>query len=448
MTVDAPQPTFNLKAVVRETGIKPDTLRAWERRYGLPCPQRTAGGHRLYSQRDIDMIRWFLARQQEGLSISRAVELWKTLEAQGIDPLTHPDYSLPDHLAPSSWNMSSSPWASGEQMRQAWVEACMALDEEAAEQVLIQAFTAYPIELVCREVIQAGLREIGERWYQGKASVQQEHLASALAMRRLNVMLAAAPTPTRSGHILLACPPQEDHVVSSLILALFLRRRGWRTTFLGARVPLEQMNETLLATRPNVVVLSAQQLFTAAYLRRMAQAVDAQGVTVTFGGRVFVDRANLISRITGHYLGPSLEEAVFRIESLLSRRMPNPQAQPTDPTYQELWNRFQQVLPMIHAQVSQQLANLVLPPEHLYTALAFFSQDIAAALELGDMDLLTPELMWVQPLLDHYRVNGERLTAFLTAYREAVAALLPPPNPLHGWLTRVQDMKNLIHPTQ
>jgi DNA-binding transcriptional MerR regulator len=38
-------PTFNLKAVVRETGLKPDTIRAWERRYGLPHPKRTAGGH-------------------------------------------------------------------------------------------------------------------------------------------------------------------------------------------------------------------------------------------------------------------------------------------------------------------------------------------------------------------------------------------------------------------
>jgi DNA-binding transcriptional MerR regulator len=70
-------PTFNLKAVIQETGLKPDTLRAWERRYGLPSPKRTPGGHRLYSGRDIDMLKWLIARQEEGLSISRAVELWR-----------------------------------------------------------------------------------------------------------------------------------------------------------------------------------------------------------------------------------------------------------------------------------------------------------------------------------------------------------------------------------
>ena len=62
--------------MLKETGIAADTLRAWERRYGLPKPERTSGGHRLYSQYDIQTIKWLMARQAEGLSISRAVEAW------------------------------------------------------------------------------------------------------------------------------------------------------------------------------------------------------------------------------------------------------------------------------------------------------------------------------------------------------------------------------------
>jgi len=81
------EPSYNLKAVVQETGLKPDTLRAWERRYGFPEPKRTAGGHRLYSQQDINILKWLVARQKEGLSISRAVELWRQLEAEGQLPI-------------------------------------------------------------------------------------------------------------------------------------------------------------------------------------------------------------------------------------------------------------------------------------------------------------------------------------------------------------------------
>ena len=68
-------PVFNLKAVLQETGLIADTLRAWERRYGLPTPNRSAGGHRLYSQYDIETIKWLIARQAEGLSISRGVQM-------------------------------------------------------------------------------------------------------------------------------------------------------------------------------------------------------------------------------------------------------------------------------------------------------------------------------------------------------------------------------------
>lgn len=48
---------FNIKAVVRETGIPADTLRAWERRYGVPRPERSAGRQRIYSRRDIQLIK-------------------------------------------------------------------------------------------------------------------------------------------------------------------------------------------------------------------------------------------------------------------------------------------------------------------------------------------------------------------------------------------------------
>src|ERR671929_2299579 len=68
-------PIFNTKAVARETGVPADTFRAWERRYGVPRPQRTPGGHRLYSERDIAIIRWLRDRTDEGMNISHAVML-------------------------------------------------------------------------------------------------------------------------------------------------------------------------------------------------------------------------------------------------------------------------------------------------------------------------------------------------------------------------------------
>ena len=73
-------PKYNLSFVLKETDIKADTLRAWERRYQLPTPVRTDGGHRLFSDYDIEIIKWLKAKQKEGMSISRAVDLFRELE--------------------------------------------------------------------------------------------------------------------------------------------------------------------------------------------------------------------------------------------------------------------------------------------------------------------------------------------------------------------------------
>ena len=94
---------FNLKVVVHETGLKPDTIRAWERRYGLPQPRRSSGGHRLYSRRDIEIIKWLMARQEEGLSISNAVDLWNSIEGDGQDPLISMQLSKDGARTWSNW---------------------------------------------------------------------------------------------------------------------------------------------------------------------------------------------------------------------------------------------------------------------------------------------------------------------------------------------------------
>ncbi len=94
LRMDNQAPTFNLKAVVRETGLKPDTLRAWERRYGLPEPDRTEGGHRLYSQEDIEILKWLIGRQDEGMSISRAVDQGVERESDGLESGDRPRGAL------------------------------------------------------------------------------------------------------------------------------------------------------------------------------------------------------------------------------------------------------------------------------------------------------------------------------------------------------------------
>ena len=247
MSRNSDTPTFNMKVVVQETGLKPDTLRAWERRYGMPAPQRTQGGHRLYSQYEIDKLKWLTTRQAEGLSISKAVDLWHKLEDQGEDPLQ----TLP---APtSSTTTSPQVFLSGSglaDLRQAWVSACLNFDEYSAQHILAQAFAIFPIETVCFDLLQQGLATIGQGWYEDTVSVQQEHFASAIALRQVEALLVSQSFTKGEDRLLIGCPPQEEHTFSPMLLTLLCRRRNWNVVYLGANVPLDRFAESGAPDKP------------------------------------------------------------------------------------------------------------------------------------------------------------------------------------------------------
>jgi MerR family transcriptional regulator, light-induced transcriptional regulator len=305
------EPFFNLKAVLRQTGLKADTLRAWERRYGLPNPRRSDGGHRLYTGRDIETIKWLMARQAEGLSISRAVGLWEQMAAGGRDPL---GAHLPTAAPPLPAVVAGE--TVGELCHE-WTRACLGYDEQRAEQVLAQAFARYSPETVALEVLQKGVSDVGQAWARGEATVQQEHFCSGLAARRLEALIMGTPPPSRPGRIVMACPPGEEHVISLLVLTFLLRRRGWEAIYLGANVPLDRMEAMLRAIKPQLVILAAQIEDTAAHLQEMAASLQQAGVRVGYGGRIFNLVPELRRGVAGHFLGETVDQALPAIEALL-----------------------------------------------------------------------------------------------------------------------------------
>src|SRR5689334_8040357 len=71
-----------MKAMVQQTGIAAPTLRAWERRYAILSPERAHNDYRLYSERDIVIIRWLKERVDAGMSISQAIALFHHLQEE------------------------------------------------------------------------------------------------------------------------------------------------------------------------------------------------------------------------------------------------------------------------------------------------------------------------------------------------------------------------------
>lgn len=410
-------PTYNIKVVLNKTGIAADTLRAWERRYGLPIPQRTAGGHRLYSERDIETIKWLLARQGEGLSISRAVDLWNEQVASGADPLAgSASRSLDSNLAIAP----PAPDTTIDSLRADWIRACQDFDEISAEQVLNQAFSVFPIEAVCTDLIQKGMSEIGEMWYENRLSVQQEHFASNLAMRRLDALLSAAPPPTRPETVLVGCPADEWHTFTPLLLSLFLRRRGYRVVYLGANVPSERFTETTRDIKADLIVLVAQQLPSAATLQHAALALTNKGRAVAFGGRIFNLRPSLKEYIPGNFLGNDIGAAIGEIEKILhSKARPKP-TRTASQAHVVAHQAYSSKRSKIEATLKEMLEPLAISPDDINTGIHFLGDHITAALQLGDMAHASAEIDWLRMLLQSHSTHPGQLVLFMETYARAV----------------------------
>lgn len=426
-------PSYNLKAVVRETGIKAETLRAWERRYGLPRPARSAGGHRIYSRRDIDTLHWLNRRRQEGLSIGRAAERWQSMESEGRDPLQERGAATSEHFfVGQSWTEGPQISVGGFddadlQINSAcadWIAACVAFDEFGAQQILTNAFALYPVEIVCQNVLCNGLRQLGEEWHRDKVSVQQVSFAAGQGMQRVKTLLGACPPPTRPGQILLACPPGENHTFGIALLQLILKRKGFGTVYLGDNLPADATEETLSKIRPDLVILVSQQLRSAATLLELAERTVQHGVPVAFGGRILNLSEPIRRRIPGDFLGTDLLQAGSRVEALLSSPY-----QKRSPVL--LPNEYRDLLDSYRSNLLQ-ISTLVLRPEKgeqpTWAAVGrpyySISSSLLAALRLGDPSLISLESQWISSFLHSRSIPIQVMEEYLSLAAHSVHSVL------------------------
>ena len=211
--------------LARRTGVSPELLRAWERRYGLLRPERSSGGYRLYSAEDERRVGTMTGALGRGISAAEAAKL-------ALDDAV-------DRPAPGTL-----------------VEALVAFDDVGAHAALDRLLSSLTLESVLRDAILPALRDLGERWERREITIGQEHFASNLLRGRM-LGLARGWDRGSGRRALLACPTGEQHDLSLIVFGLALREHGWRITYLGADTPLATIAETATTVRPDLVVVAA-----------------------------------------------------------------------------------------------------------------------------------------------------------------------------------------------
>lgn len=247
----------------RRVGLSPELLRAWEHRYGLLEPSRTAGGLRLYSAVDEQRLRAMQAGLDRGLSAAEAARA----------ALARPPGRPPDPLRPLL-----------ETEARDFREALDGMDLPRAHAAFDRLLSAFLPETVIVEVLLPYLRELGERWSRGQATIAQEHLASNLLRSRL-LALTRGWEQGDGRTVLLACAPGELHDLPLIMFGLAIRGRGWRVAFLGGDTPIESLDEAAERLDPALVVVSS---VTRSHLRSAARGLSrlarVRPVAVAGGG--------------------------------------------------------------------------------------------------------------------------------------------------------------------
>jgi MerR family transcriptional regulator, light-induced transcriptional regulator len=284
-------PVYTIKTVVQETGIAPATLRAWERRYGVLSPGRSDGGYRLYSERDIQTLRWLKNQVDTGVSISRAVALLEIRHQAGEEP----ELELDRPRIPAAPENARGTETIVEEL----IKALSAFQEPQAENILGEAFALYPVDVVAEEIITPTLVEIGERWHRGEASIVQEHFATAFLRRRLSALFHAYPQPLVGQLAITGSAPSEWHDVGILLVSMALRRHGWRVIYLGQNVPADHLLREVRKLKPDLVCLSAATRDSAKALdevyAQMSELPEPKP-RLAFGGRAFNVHPELAER--------------------------------------------------------------------------------------------------------------------------------------------------------
>ena len=305
------EPRFTIKVVSERIGVKPVTLRAWERRYNLLDPNRLDNNYRLYSDRDIQVLRWITVRMDSGLSISTAVREYHELRANGIWPESPPAITIPK----SSQKTKASPKVYSEQL----FTALTSHNEEKAKEIIDSIQPVFDLETIFFEIFNPCLYEIGEAWYRGEIRIATEHFASGFIRGILMNLLQAFPVNSHAPKLLVGCAPGEFHEIVPLMLSILLRREGYRVEFLGSDLPVDDLVAYAEDVTPDMIILSAGFEHTARPLFQLQGKLNklSPKPLFGFGGPYFNRNKTARDAMQGVFLGTTPAEAIQVVHDLM-----------------------------------------------------------------------------------------------------------------------------------
>jgi MerR family transcriptional regulator, light-induced transcriptional regulator len=267
---------YSIKQASIRSGVSVPLIRAWERRYGVVSPRRTASGYRLYDDEAIATLVRVRELTENGWSASEASRAVLAGEVS-----TAP-------LAPQAQPLLSAEAVHARQadVTERFLKAATVMDISATGAVLDEIFALGSFESIVDDLLMPALASLGSAWVEGKLDVAAEHAASAAIHRRLSALYEAAAV-IGDASVVVGLPPGARHELGALAFAVAVRRLGVGVLYLGADVPVASWIHVMKQNRARVAVIAIVQESDQAKALEVADGLRASGISpvLAFGGR-------------------------------------------------------------------------------------------------------------------------------------------------------------------
>lgn len=295
-------PRHPIGVVARRTGLKPDLIRAWERRYGAVEPGRTDTRRRFYSDADIERLLLLRRVVNTGRGISQVAGL----SNQALQSLIEEEPPVPP---PPPRRYPAPPAAPGsvDEMAESLLQLCLAaaqrLDVRELEMQIERASVALSRGNLLEKLLVPLMQRIGDLWHQGALRPIHEHMASAVVRSFLGSMRNAYHAEATAPHLVVTTPARQYHELGALIVAATAAGEGWQVTYLGPDLPPEEIAAAAVQNGARAIALSItyppDDPILVDELKKLRRLIGPR-TTLIVGGRAVPNYATVLGEIGAH----------------------------------------------------------------------------------------------------------------------------------------------------
>ena len=249
--------TYKIDHVARITGLSKHVIRSWERRFHLLKPERGDNRYRMYSQQDVDLLIYIKKQLEEGFAIGELANLGRG--------------NLIERMNNQTAITSEVEVTPLDRINKILISSLIPFDKEKFIRALNEGTSLLPFDEVFYKIFVPLQKKVGDMWHEGEIGVGQEHFVSNQVRQRILSLLNQLPVSKQGPKVVISCLPEDYHEMGAWMAAYHCSINGCQVLYLGANMPIKELQAFCTLTRPSLVLLSCSGIFSESKAKSLAE---------------------------------------------------------------------------------------------------------------------------------------------------------------------------------